>query len=172
MTDAILDEIEPLQARHNVLTFSCGQQALDTWLRTRALRNQDSGDSRTFVLTEADRVIGFYALTTASVARVSLPGSLRRNAPDPVPLMLLGQLAVDASHTGRGLGRLLLRDAMLRVANLAQHVGFRGLATHPLDSDAERFYRPFGFTSVPDAQPNLMVLPTQRLLAAVEASRQ
>ena len=86
--------------------------------------------------------------------------------------MLLGQLAVDASHTGRGLGRLLLRDAILRVANLAQHVGFRALATHPLDDNAEKFYRRFGFTIVPDARPALMILPTQRLLTAVEASRQ
>jgi hypothetical protein len=67
---------------------------------------------------------------------------------------------------------MLLRDAILRVANLARHVGFRALATHPLDSHAERFYRLFGFTLVPDARPALMVLPAQRLLAAVEASRQ
>lgn len=171
MARAILGEIEPLQAQHNVLTFSCGKQALDTWLQTRALRNQETGDSRTFVLTENDRVIGFYALTTASAVRVSLPGSLRRNAPDPVPLMLLGQLAVDASHSRRGLGRLLLRDAMLRVATLSHHVGFRALATHPMDGDAERFYEPFGFTLVPDSRPALMVLPTQRLSAAIEASR-
>lgn len=171
MIDTISREIIPLQAQHDTSTFSCGRSALDAWLRTRALRNQDTGDSRTFVLAESDRIIGFYALTTASAARVGLPGALRRNAPDPVPLMLLGQLAVDTSHTGRGLGRQLLRDAMLRVANLSQHVGFRALATHPLDSDAERFYQPFGFTLVPDTQPALMVLPLQRLLAAVMASR-
>lgn len=170
MADPVSDEIEPLQIRHNLSTFSCGKPALDTWLCTRALRNQDTGDSRTFVIAKSDRVVGFYALTTASAARVDLPGSLRRNAPDPVPLMLLGQLAVDAGHTGRGLGRLLLRDAILRVANLSHHVGFRALATHPLDGDAEAFSRPFGFTLVPDARPPLMILPMQRLLAALEAS--
>lgn len=175
MPETISDEIdpiiEPLQARHDTSTFSCGRPALDAWLRTRALRNQDTGDSRTFVLAETDRVIGFYAPTTASAPRVGLPGPLRRNAPDPVSLMLLGQLAVDANHAGRGLGRALLRDAMLRVVHLSQHVGFRALAAHPLDSDAERFYRPFGFTVVPDTQPALMVLPLQRLLAAIQASR-
>lgn len=143
---------------------------LDAWLRTRALRNQETGDSRSFVVAEAQRVIGFHALTTASAVRVGLPGPLRRNAPDPVPLMLLGQLAVDASHAGRGLGRRLLRDAMLRVASLSLHVGFRTLGTHPLDDEAERFYARFGFSVAPDTQPRLMVLPLQRLLVAVRAA--
>ncbi len=94
---------------------------------------------------------------------------MRRNAPDPVPLLLLGQLAID---TGRGLGELLLRDAMLRVANLWQHVGFRAMAAHPLDDDAAQFYRRFGFTLVPDTQPALMLLPMQKLLEAIRVARE
>lgn len=167
---AISADIEPLQPFHDVTTFSSGKPALDTWLRTRALRNQDTGDSRTFVLAEKQRVLGYYALTTASAARIGLPGPLRRNAPDPVPLMLLGQLAVDASRHGQGLGATLLRDAILRVARLSSHVGFRAMATHPLDADAERFYAKYGFDFVPDSQPRLMVLPLQRLLAALRAA--
>lgn len=166
MSGAISDAIEPLQKSHDISAFSCGKPALDTWLRSRALRNQDTGDSRTFVLTENGAVIGFYALTTASAVRTGLPGSLRRNAPDPVPLLLLGQLAVDAAHAGRGIGRMLLRDAMLRVIRLSGQVGFRALATHPIDAEAERYYLRYGFTAVPDSQPRLMVLPLQRLLAA------
>ena len=172
MIEPVSGEISTLHIDHDVSAFSCGKATLDNWLRTRALRNQDTGDSRTFVVAEGSQVIGFYALTTASAARVNLPGHLRRNAPDPVPLMLLGQLAVATSHIGRGLGRRLLRDALLRAANASQHVGFRALATHPLDDGAETFYRKFGFTSAPDTQPRLMVLSLQRLLAAVAASRQ
>jgi GNAT superfamily N-acetyltransferase len=172
MTDTISVEIEPLRSNHDISTFTCGKPSLDTWLHTRALRNQDTGDSRTFVMTERGVVIGFYALTTASVARIGLPGALRRNAPDPVPLLLLGQLAVATSHAGQGFGRRLLGDALLRAADASQQIGFRALATHPIDDEAEHFYNRFGFTLVPDTQPQLMVLPLHRLLAAVQASRQ
>ncbi len=126
--------------------------------------------SRTFVLCEEGRVIGFYALTTASAVRVDLPGPLRRNAPDPVPLMLLGQLAVSTTHRGRGLGSRLLRDAPLRVAATSHHVRFRALATHPIDDEASRFYAHFGFIEVPSSQPRLMVLALPRLLAAMAAA--
>jgi len=116
-------------------------------------------------------VIAFYALTTASVARTGLPGALRRNAPDPVPLMLLAQLAVDLGYRGKGLGRELLRDALMRLAAASRQIGFRAVATHPIDADAETFYRRFGFAAVPDSSPRLMVLPLQRLLAALAAGR-
>jgi len=86
--------------------------------------------------------------------------------------MLLGQPAVATSHGGKGLGRRLLRDALLRAAAASRNVGFRALATHPIDDQAEAFYRRFGFTVVPDSQPRLMVLPLQRLVAALEAARQ
>ncbi|MGA3399409.1 MAG: GNAT family N-acetyltransferase [Acetobacteraceae bacterium] len=171
MSEGISGEFEPLQAHHDVTSFACGQAALDNWLRTRALRNQNTGDSRTFVLAENGRVIGFCALTTASAARVGLPGALRRNAPDPVSLMLLGQLAVATSHGGKGLGRRLLQDALIRAAAASRNVGFRALATHPIDDRAAAFYNRFGFTAVPDSQPRLMVLPLQRLLSALDAAR-
>jgi predicted N-acetyltransferase YhbS len=171
MTESISVEIEPLRIDHHVSSFSCGKPALDTWLQSRAFRNQETGDSRTFVLCEDGHVIAFYALSAASAARVSLPGALRRNAPDPVPLMLLGQLAVASSHHGKGLGSRLLRDALIRIANASRHVGFRAVATHPIDYQAHKFYARYGFIEVPDSQPGLMVLPLQRLLAALEGAR-
>jgi len=171
MPGSVPGEIEPLGAAHDVSSFSCGNAALDGWLRTRALRNQESGDSRSFVLSDGGRVIGFYALSPASAARVGLPGALRRNAPDPVPLLLLGQLAVAAEHRGNGLGRRLLRDALLRAAAASRQIGFRAVAAHPIDETARGFYARFGFTSVPDAQPPLMLLPLNRLLTARDAAR-
>ena len=171
MTGPTSGGIEPLSTGHDTSSFLCGKPALDTCLRTRAHRNQDTGDSRTFVLPEKGQVIAFYALTAASAVRVSLPGALRRNAPDPVPLMLLGQLGVAITHHGRGLGSRLLRDALIRVATASRHVGFRALATHPIDSEARTFYERFGFIHVPGSQPDLMVLPLQHLLAALEAAQ-
>ena len=164
------EQIEPLRADHDIAAFSCGKPALDTWLRNRALRNQETGDSRTFVLCVDGRVIAFYALSAASAVRTSLSGALRRNAPDPVPLMLLGQLAVASDHRGKGLGSGMLRDALIRVANASRHVGFRALATHPIDDEARTFYARYGFSEVQDSQPRLMVMPLQHLLSAVEAA--
>ena len=162
--------IEPLTAEHDVTSFSCGNSALDGWLRLRALRNQITGDSRSFVQAENGRVIGFYALSTASAARVGLPGALRRNPPDPVPLLLLGQLAVGRDWQGRGLGAALLRDAGRRAAGALRHVGFRAMATHPIDDRAAAFYCRYGWAPIPDSRPPLMVLPVQLLLAALAAA--
>lgn len=162
-------EIVPLLPAHDLTAFICGTPTLDAWLQTRARANQESGDSRTFVALDGGQVIGFHALTTASVARASVPGSLRRNAPEPVPLLLLGQLAVRFDHHGRGLGRALLRDACLRAVAASAHVGFRALATHPLDDAAAAFYARFGFTAATGTTPKLMLLPIQRLAAAAAA---
>ena len=162
--------IEPLTAEHDVTSFSCGNSALDGWLRLRALRNQITGDSRSFVQAENGRVVGFYALSAASAARVGLPGALRRNAPDPVPLLLLGQLAVDRDCQGRGLGGTLLLDAAQRAVGALRYVGFRAVATHPIDDRAAAFYSRYGWVPIPDSHPPLMVLPVQLLLAALAAA--
>lgn len=162
-------DTEPLGPLHDLDLFASGQPTLDAWLRGRARRNQETGDLRCFVIMDQGRVIGFYALSTAAAARVGLPGPLRRNAPDPVPLLLLGQLAVDRDWQGRGLGAALLRDACLRAAGALRHVGFRALAAHPIDDPAASFYRRYGWQEIPDSRPPLMVLPVRRLLAAIAA---
>jgi predicted N-acetyltransferase YhbS len=158
--------IEALRADHGLASFTCGVSALDGWLRERAWRKQTTGDSRTFITTAQGRVVGYYALSTASAARVGLPGALRRNAPDPVPLLLLGQLAVDVTQHGKGLGRRLLGDACLRSLDVLRGAGFRALATHPIDEAAARFYARFGFMAVPDSTPPLMVLAAGLLVGA------
>jgi GNAT superfamily N-acetyltransferase len=163
--------IEPLDPRHDTSNFQCGNPALDGWLRERAWRNQETGDSRTFVVAQERRGVAYYALFTASAARVALPGALRRNAPVPVSLLLLGQLAVDRSHRGKGLGSELLRDACMRTLAVLRHAGFCALATHPIDDNATRFYARLGFMAVPDSRPPLMVLSVRHHASALAALR-
>jgi predicted N-acetyltransferase YhbS len=158
--------IEPLRPDHDLDGFTSGVPPLDGWLRGRALRNQTTGDSRTFVIAPNGRVVGYYALSTASAARVGLPGPMRRNAPDPVPLLLLGQLAVDITRQGTGLGRQLLGGACLRSLSVFRQAGFRALATHPIDEAAARFYAKYGFAPVPDSSPPLMLMAASLLAAA------
>lgn len=160
--------VEKLGADHAIDHFECGHSALDNWLRHRALPNQESRDSATFVALDANcRVVAYYALSTASAARIGLPPRLRRNAPDPVPLLLLGRLAVDRDHQGRGIGAAMLANACLRAVRVLDDVGFRALATNPIDAPAQAFYSRQGWSIVPDTTPSLMILPVARLLEAL-----
>ncbi|MHB0989902.1 MAG: GNAT family N-acetyltransferase [Burkholderiales bacterium] len=131
---------------HDSSAFDCGERVLNDWLQRRALSNQTSGASRTFVATsETQAVLGYYALAAGAVDHVTAASAIRRNMPDPVPVMVLGRLAVDRSCQGRGLGADLLRDAILRTARLAQEIGIRALLVHALDEKARAFYVHHGF---------------------------
>src|SRR3989338_1924179 len=114
MTDGTLLAPVPLADRHDVEAFASGAPTLDAWIRRKARANQASGASRTYVLCRGERVVGFYALAAGSVSHDLSPRKLRQNMPDPVPVIVLGRLAVDASEQGNGLGRALLRDGVLR----------------------------------------------------------
>jgi GNAT superfamily N-acetyltransferase len=138
-----------LVSAHDVTRFSCGTPSLDLWLLKRALSNQDTGASRTFVLVEHERVIGYYALATGSAAAADAPGSIRRNMPDPVPVMILARLAIDSAFQGKGLGADLLRDAVLRTMRAAEIGGIRAMLVHALDLRAAEFYLRFGFKPSP-----------------------
>ncbi len=136
-----------LHAGHEVDTFDCGEAVMDDWLKRRALANQASGASRTFVVAdEAQIVRGYYALAAGAVDHATASSAIRRNMPDPVPVMVLGRLAVDRSHHGKGLGADLLRDAILRTGRLAQEVGIRALVVHALNDRANAFYLHHGFS--------------------------
>src|SRR5690349_25573 len=100
---------------HTLESFSSGELSLDEWLRRRARPNQVSGASRTYVVCEGTRVVGYYALASGAIVQAEAPGRFRRNMPDPIPVVILGRLAVDQSQQGRGLGRALFRDAAQRV---------------------------------------------------------
>ncbi|TCT24227.1 GNAT family N-acetyltransferase [Thiobaca trueperi] len=140
---------EPLAAHHGTIAFNCGVESLDHWLKQRALKNQATGASRTFVVCDASRVVAYYALASSAVTVEMATGRLRRNMPDPIPVAVLGRLAVDQSRQGSGLGRALVRDACLRVMAAADAIGIRGLIVHALSPDVQAFYERVGFAPSP-----------------------
>ncbi|WP_073632471.1 GNAT family N-acetyltransferase [Pseudoxanthobacter soli] len=148
----------PLLETHVLTAFQSGEAALDDWLRRRALANQISGASRTYVVTTAERrVVGYYALASGALASSDATGRLRRNMPDPIPMAVLGRLAVDRSMQGRGLGVALLQDAVLRVRHASAILGIRGILVHAISDDARTFYEHHGFTGTP-RHPMTLVL--------------
>lgn len=152
-----LNRPEPLADHHDLGTFVSGELALDDWLRRRARANQASGASRTYVLCQGERVIGYYSLASGGIAITEAPSRLRRNMPDPIPMTVLGRLAIDQSQQNHGLGKTLLRDAILRTMQAAEIIGVRGLLVHALSPAAKRFYEKNGFLESP-AEPMTLVL--------------
>ena len=150
---------QPLSARHGLGGFSCGEPSLDDWLRRRALLNQTTGASRTFVVTdESGQVLAYHALAAGAVSHQDSPGSVRRNMPDPVPLMVLARLAVDKRLQGQQVGGALLQDALRRAVSVAQNIGVRALLVHALNDRARKFYSHYGFVPSP-ANPMTLMLP-------------
>ena len=157
---------QPIKPDHDLAAFACGHASLDYWLKRRALRNQASGGSRTYVVCEGSKVLAYYCLATGAVEARTAPGRVRRNMPDPIPIMVLGRLAVDASLHGKGLGTGLLKDAILRTLKAAQIAGIRALLVHALDDQAAAFYRNHGFTDSP-IDPHVLMLPLETAGRAV-----
>ena len=148
---------EPLADTHDLTDFDSGVSSLDDWLRRRARPNQVSGASRTFVVAEAQRVFGYYALASGAIAVEAGVGRFRRNMPDPIPIAVLGRLAIDRAQQGRGLGRALFRDCALRVAHAADTIGIRGIVVHAISEEAKAFYLALGFDPSPGEPMTLMV---------------
>jgi GNAT superfamily N-acetyltransferase len=152
-----LSRPEPLSDLHELDDFISGVSSLDDWLRRRARANQVSGASRTFVVADRHKVVGYYALASGAIATASSVGRFRRNMPDPVPVAVLGRLAVDRAQQGRGLGRALFRDCALRVAHAADTIGIRGIVVHAISEQAKAFYQALGFDASPAEPMTLMV---------------
>lgn len=148
---------EPLAAHHELETFSSGVDSLDQWLRRRALKNQASGASRTFVACSGHSVLAYYALSSNAITVDAAPGRFRRNMPDPIPVVVLGRLAVDRSLQGSGVGRALVRDAGQRIIQAANTIGIRGVVVHALSMQAKAFYERVGFDPSPLDPMMLMV---------------
>ena len=147
----------PITSHDDRSAFSSGEPALDTWLKHNALKSQASGAARTYVITAEQTVVGYYSLAAGSVSRRGATGTVRRNLPDPVPVILLARLAVDSQWKGQGLGAALLRDAALRTRQAAHLVGIRAMLVHAISPEAARFYRYFGFQPSPGNETTLMI---------------
>ena len=146
-----------LLASHDAAGFACGVESLDVWLRQRALRNQATGASRTYVVCEGAQVVAYYALATSAVAVAHATGRFRRNMPDPIPVVLLARLAVDARWAGNGLARALVRDACQRVLQAGDLIGVRGIVVQAVSDRAREFYQHVGFEPSKDDPMLLMV---------------
>lgn len=147
-----LDAVRPpekLSATHDLTDFDSGEPMLDEWLRRRALHNEASGASRTYVVCEGKKVVGYYTLAVGAVVHAVAPGRVRRNMPDPLPVMVLGRLAVDKRQQHRGIGTGLLRDAVLRTMQAAEIAGILAILVHAISAPAKRFYEACGFISSP-----------------------
>ncbi len=148
---------QPLSAEHAIAEFDCGVASLNVWLQRRAAANQASGASRTFVTCEGGRVVGYFALASSAIATMAAPGAFRRKMPDPVPVVVLGRLAVATSHHGQGVGRAMFQDAGRRVIHAAEAIGIRGMVVHALSEEAKAFCLGLGLEESPLEPMTLMV---------------
>ena len=144
-----INQPERLSGQHDLSGSDSGEPVLNEWLRRRALQNEASGASRTYVVCAGKRVVGYYTLAVGAVAHAEAPGRVRRNMPEPVPAMVLGRLAVDKAFQGRHIGAGLLRDAVLRIVQAAEIAGIRAILVHAISEAALRFYEGYGFIASP-----------------------
>lgn len=159
----------PIRSDDQLEGFDCGKAPLNDFLRRRALRNEGRA-SRTYVVTlmggRDAEVVAYYSLAAGAVRFDQAPPKLRRNMPNPIPVMLLGRMAADLRHAGKGLGRGMLKDAVKRVLGTSRQVGVRALMVHAIDDEAVTFYGQFGFQAFPAGGPTLF-LPVEVLAEAI-----
>lgn len=153
-----------LAEHHQLDEFNSGEASLDEWLKKRARANQGGGASRVFVTCEGHRVVGYYSLSSSSIVSEIVPGRFRRNMPDPIPVVLLGRLAMDKEWQKKGIGRSLFRDAAMRVSQAAEAIGVRGIVVHAISDEAHKFYLAIGFTACPH-EPMTLVVTLQDIRA-------
>lgn len=148
----------PLADHHQLDQFDCGVGALDDWLKRRARPNQREGASRAYVVADgAERVIGYCALASGALALAEAPGRVKRNMPDPIPMAIVGRLAIDRAYQKQGLGPALLQDAVLRVRQAASIMGIRGVLVHAISAEAKSFYERQGFIAAPKLPMTLIL---------------
>ncbi|MDR3515402.1 MAG: GNAT family N-acetyltransferase [Azospirillaceae bacterium] len=151
--------IEKLRREHRVDGFNCGKEPLNRFLTRFALQSQLSNSSQTYLALADDAIVGFYTLVFGDVTYDDAPERLRKGvARHPIPLMILARLAVSRSWTGKGLGRGLLKDAMVRTLDAAEIASLRAFAVHAKDDEAQAFYKRFDFMAAPSDPLHLFVL--------------
>lgn len=149
----------PLDTNHLLEGFDCGRSTLNDWLLRYARQAQGSGSARTFVVCDGNRVAGYFSLTVGQIDTLEAPDRVRRGMGQyPIPVVILARLAVDTAYQGRGLGLGMLQDAIRRTLAIAEQAGIRALLTHPIDAEAEAFYRRFGFEATPVRERQLILL--------------
>jgi hypothetical protein len=152
----------PYLVVHDVTAFSCGDVSLDHWIRSNAARNESNDASRTFVICDGSAVVAYYALAAGSIDRAFVPKSLQRNMPNPLPVVVLGRLAVDLRYQYRGLGSGLLKDAMIRAVLTSRTIGIKGILVHAISEDARQWYLKRWFLESP-LDPMTLLLPTSQI---------
>lgn len=156
---------EPLDAAHNLTGFDCGESVLNDWLTQRAFKNEGRF-SRTYVVSDDERVIAYFCISAATIDRSAAPGKVRRNAPDGIPVAVLGRLAVDRAHAGHGLGAALVRDALRRIAAASQDIGIGAALVQAKNETARRFYMACAeFIEYP-ADSRTLFLPIEKVVTA------
>jgi GNAT superfamily N-acetyltransferase len=148
---------ERLAPSHELEEFDCGTLSLNEWLKRRARRNEQEGASRTYVVCAGKQVVGYYCLAAGPVCCLDVPGRVRRNMPDPIPVVVIGRLAIHRDWQGQRIGRALLRDAVLRTLNAAEVAGVRAILVHAISEDAKRFYQSCSFMESPTNPMTLVV---------------
>ena len=171
MSGAGLSPPEKLSTGHDPSDFDSGEPVFDDWLRRRAAQNEAAGASRTYVVRAGKKVVGYYSLAVGAAAHDVSPGRIKRNMPDPVPVMILGRLAVDKSFQGQGVGTGLLRDAVLRTVQASEIAGIRALVVHAISERAKRFYESYGFISSPVDPLTVMIAFSEAAKILTGASR-
>ena len=147
----------PISDKHELDHFDSSAPSLDEWLKKRALKNQASGASRCFVICNGKKVIGYYTLSAGAISHETAPKAMRRNMPNPLPVLLLGRLAIDKNYHNKGLGSTLLRDALIRSVSVASDAGIFAILVHALSEQAKRFYLSRGFVESPLQPMTLMM---------------
>lgn len=153
----ILSSPNLLNPEHDIANFYCGIPSLDDWLKRRANQNQIRGASRTYVVTDGNKVVGYYCIASGALAISEVPNSIRRNMPDPVPMAILGRLAVHQEWHGHGLGAALLQNAVIRTMQASGILGIRGLLVHAISQEAKAFYEHHGFVASPTQAMTLIL---------------
>lgn len=153
----MLSAPQPLADHHQLVDFACGEPSLDDWLKRRAAKNQANGSSRTYVVCEGEKLVGYYCLAAGAIGRAEAPFTMRRNRPDPVPVLVLGRLAIHKDHHQKGIGTALLNDAIRRAMQAADIAGVTALLVHAISEQARRFYLSRGFIESP-IQPMTLCL--------------
>jgi GNAT superfamily N-acetyltransferase len=146
-----------LTSEQNTESFDCGEVSLNRWLKERAIDSEANGAARTYVVCVENQVVGYYCLSTGSIVRAQAPRKIRRNMPDPMPVLVLGRLAVDLNHQGKGIGSALIKDAVLRTLQASEIAGIRALLVHALNDSVKQFYEQCGFVPSPIYPLTLML---------------